>query len=118
MSKIAISAEKDNLLHGLIKIYRQEVMAIYAIGVSWEQLKDDAKDQCAEDFDKAIIARETFIEEVLELKHNGAKVNSYETYVYDVDQLLLEYDDLVKELYGLDVKLFLNVKSKALLKAK
>lgn len=111
MGKINIEQDKIILLNNLIKIYQQEINAIYAIGVSWEQLSDEAKDKCAEDFDKAIISRETFLEELIELKSLNCECEHYEFLLFTVDQILLQNSILVKDLYGLDVKSFLNVKT-------
>jgi hypothetical protein len=116
MSK-TIDSSKAKLLIDLLSIYQKEIEIIYAIGISWEQLKNEAKDKCAEDFDKALIARETLLEEVSELKDMGIKSDYYEYYLHSIDQILIEQSILVKEIYGLDIKSYLNVKQiKGLLK--
>lgn len=118
MTKI-LSEDQNNLLDGLLKIYRQEIEAIYGIAIVWEQLKDDARNKCAEDFDQAIIARETFLEELIEFKDAGIKVDQFEIELYYIDLMLIEYNEVVREIYNLDVKTFLNIKKpKGLLKGK
>lgn len=118
MAKPTIAADKVKFLDELLLLYKKEIEAIYAIAVSWVQLKDEAKDRCAEDFDQAIIARETFLEEILLLKDAGFKVDSFEVKLYNIDQALLGNSKLVKEIYGMDVKAFLNIKPpKGLLKS-
>lgn len=119
MTKPAIAAEKAKMLKGLLDMYAQEVDAVYPIYISWEQLKEAAQDKCAEDFDQALIARETLLEELAELKDAGIKPEHYETELSNADSSLLYYAGWVKEIYGLDVKSFLNVKQpKALQPAK
>ncbi len=118
MTKV-LSEDQNNLLDGLLKIYRQEVEAIYGIAMVWGQLKEEARDKCAEDFDQAIIARETFLEEIAEFKDAGIKVDQFEIELYYSDLILVEYNDVVREIYNLDIKVFLNIKKpKGLLKGK
>ena len=69
-----LSSSKIKLLEGLLSVYRKEVEVIYAVGVTWDQLKDEAKNQCVEDFDQAIIARETLLEEIADLKDEGIDI--------------------------------------------
>ncbi len=117
MAKGAIGADKSKFLDDILCIYKNEIEAIYAIGITWSQLKDEAKDKCAEDFDQAIVAREAMLEEMLYLKDAGSKVDVFESKLNAVDQMLLSYHKVVKEIYGLDVKAFLNIKPKGLLKS-
>jgi hypothetical protein len=106
-----LTIEKTKLLENLFNIYRKEVNAIHAINAVWKQLKDKAKDKCAEDFDKALIARETILEELLEFKTDGIKVDQYDAELFAIDQLLLDMSTIAKLLYGMDVKVFLGVKA-------
>jgi hypothetical protein len=111
-----LSPEKLKLLNGLLNFYKQEIEAIYAINVSWKQLKDAAKDKCAEDFDQALIARETLLDELADLRDGGIVPNEHELQLYYVDQELVKHEDIIKSLYGLDVRSFLNIKPPKLLK--
>jgi hypothetical protein len=114
-----ISAGKVKLIEALLDVYGKEVEAIFAVDAAWDQLKDEAKSKCVEDFDQAIIARETLLEELGELRDAGIKPEMYEFSLYSIDQHLLQQHVVVNELYGMDVNSFLNVKKpKALLKAK
>jgi len=119
MSDKTISTSKIKLLEALLNVYRKEVEIVYAVNVSWDQLKDEAKNICAEDFDKAINARECLLEELADLKDAGTEAGQYEFSLFTIDQHLLDQNSMVKEIYGLDVHSFLNVKKpKGLLKAK
>lgn len=119
MTKQIITANKEKLLNSLLSIYTQETKAVYGIYITWDQLKDEAKDRCSEDFDQALIARETLLEEILELKDAGIRSEEFEIGLKNIDNILLKYSIWIKEIYGLDVKLFLNVKQvKALPAAK
>ncbi len=118
MVKHIISTDKIKLLDELVQIYKYEIDAIYAIGIVWTQLSDKAKNKCAEDFDQAIIARETLLEELAQIKEVGNKLEGFDVKLSNVDKTLLLYNKVVKEIYGLDVKAFLNVKQpKGLLKS-
>ena len=97
-------------------MYTSEVKAVYAIYSSWSKLKEDAKDKCAEDFDQALVARETLLEELLDAKDEELDIAQFETDLKDSDKMLLGYHKIVKEIYGLDAKAFLNVKPPKLLK--
>lgn len=117
--KSTISPSKTKYIEALLSIYQKEIEVIYAIGKVWDQLKEEAKDQCADDFDEAIIARETLLEELADLRDAGIIPEYYEYCLHVVDQALLEQNLLVKHIYGLDVGAFLNLKKpKGLLKAK
>jgi hypothetical protein len=117
--KQSINRDKIELLESLLSVYRKEIEVIYAINISWEQLKDEAKAQCAEDFDQAIKAREILLEELAELRDAGFVPDKFEFSLFTIDQHLLDQHSLVNEMYGLDVHSFLNVKKpKGLLKAK
>lgn len=105
-----ISPSKLKLLEGLLNLYKKEVEVIYAVSITWDQLKDEAKNQCVEDFDQAIIARETLLEEIADLKDAGLSPQDFEFHLFNVDQDLLEQNSIVREIYGLDVNSFLNVK--------
>lgn len=119
MSEKKINAENEKLIKELLNTYKQEISALYGIGVVWEQLKDEAKDKCAADFDMAIEARELLLQELAGLNNAGIKPEYYEFALFNVDQTLLSHSALVKDIYGLDVKLFLNIKPpKGLLKGK
>lgn len=119
MNTSMIDVDKTRLLDDLLSIYKNEITVIYAIASVWEQLKDDAKDKCAEDFDQALIARETILEELLEIKDAGINSDYYDISIFTIDQILLTQDDFVKDIYGLDVNSFLNIKpAKSLSKAK
>lgn len=119
MNDKPISAGKVKLLEGLLSLYRKEVEVIYAVNATWDQLKDEARAKCVEDFDQAIIARETLLEEIAELKDAGAASGQFEFSLFAIDQHLLDQNVMVREIYGLDVHSFLNVKKpKGLLKAK
>jgi hypothetical protein len=119
MTKPAITPDKAKLLDGLLDMYAQEIEAVYAIFVSWNQLKDAAKDKCSDDFDQALIARETLLEELADLRDAGITPEYYEIELGKVDSILLSYNAFVKDIYGLDAKSFLNVKQpKALQPAK
>lgn len=113
-----IGSEKIKFLDELLNVYRAEINAIYAIAITWNQLKDTAKDVCANDFDQALIARETFLEELYTLRDNTNKnkISYYEDLLKETDQLLLAQGSVVRELYGLDVKSFLSIKNDKLLK--
>ena len=111
----AFSTDKASLLESLLNVYRKEVDVIYAVSTSWAQLKEEAKVQCADDFDQAIIAREALLEELADLRDSGVIPEQYEFLLFNVDQHLLDQNALVREIYGLDVYDFLNVvKPKAL----
>lgn len=118
MDQTFVDADKARFLESLLNVYRKEVEVIYAISISWEQLKDEAKDQCVEDFDQAIIAREALIEELTELKDAGLAPEQLEFALFNVDQHLLDQHSLVRDIYGLDVHAFLNVKKPKALRAK
>jgi len=114
-----ISPTKMKLLEGLLSVYKSEVEVIYALGVTWEQLKEEARTKCAEDFDEAIFAREQLLEEIANLKDAGITPKDFEFSLFTIDQHLLDQNLIVREIYGLDVHSFLNVKKpKGLLKAK
>ena len=119
-----ISPDKAELLDALLNVYKAEVEVVYAVSVSWDQLKEEAKTKCVEDFDQAIVAREALLEELADLRDAGIIPNKHEFSLYTVDQHLLEQNVIVREIYGLDVNSFLNVKKpkttkvKGLLKAK
>lgn len=116
---MSISPGKTKLLDGLLSLYRKEVEVIYAVSISWDQLKEEARDKCVEDFDQAIIARETLLEEIADLKDAGIDAHDYEFSVFNIDQHLFDQNSIVREIYGLDVNSFLNMKKpKGLLKAK
>lgn len=110
MNEKYINANKIKLLDALLDMYKKEVEVIYAVNVSWDQLKDEARAQCAEDFDQAIIARETLLEELADLRDNGIAPEQYEFSLFNIDQHLLDQNALIMEIYGLDVHAFLNVK--------
>lgn len=107
---IKLNVDKKIFLDKLLSIYTEEVEVIHAIGAVWKQLKDKAQDQCAEDFDKALIARETLLEEMIRLKNEEIKCDEYDFLLHSVDQALLKNHAIAKELYGMDVKSFLNIK--------
>lgn len=111
MHENVISDDKIKLLDALLEIYKREVSVIYAINASWEQLKEEAKVRCAEDFDQAIIARETLLEELADLRDSNIVPEAYEFALFSIDQNLLNQGSLVRDLYGLDVHAFFNVKS-------
>lgn len=106
-----INLDKAKLLNELLDLYKNEIYAIYAVGATWKQLKEAAKNVCADDFDKALIARETALEELLELQENDFKIDYYQNYILSIDNELLRNDKIVKEIYGLDVKAFLNIEN-------
>lgn len=111
-----LSPGKVKLLEALLNVYQKEVEVIYAINAIWDKLKDEAKDKCVEDFDQAIIARETLLEEIADLKDAGISVHDYEFSLFNTDQYLIDQNTIVRDIYGLDVNSFLNVKKpKALL---
>lgn len=119
MSEKTISDDKIKLLNSLLDLYKNEVEVIYAINISWDLLTDEAKSKCVEDFDQAIIARETLQEELAELRAEGIIPHKYEFTLFNVDQYLLELNSIVKDLYGLDARDYIHVKPpKGLLKAK
>lgn len=96
----------NNEINLLVNRYKNEVFAIDAIKLTWNLLHDDAKNACARDFDDALISREIILEECAHIKNNldGVKI-----LVSEIDsQLLLRASD-VAELYGLDVKSYLNI---------
>lgn len=103
-----LNVEKSKLLDSMLLIYKQEVSAMYGINVVWKLLKNNAKDKCSEDFDNALIARESYIEELLNLKTSGIKVEQYEVALSDIDKDLLEMSGIAKNIFGLDVKIFLG----------
>lgn len=105
-----ISPSKLQLLEGLLSIYRKEVEVVYAVSITWEQLKDEAKNQCVEDFDQAIIARESLMEEIADLKDAGYSTRDFDFHLFTIDQHLLDQNSIVREIYGLDVNSFINVK--------
>lgn len=111
-----LTSEKANFLEELLVIYKQEVHVLYAVAAAWNKLQERAKDICAEDFDKSIIARETLLEELDALRSLGIKIETYENALFETDQILLKYSGIAKELYGMDVKVFLT--SKVLPKSK
>lgn len=111
-----LTSERTKLLTGLLNVYASEVKAIYAVYSSWSKLKEDAKDKCAEDFDQALVARETLLEELLDAKDDELDVGQFEVALKEADKMLLGYHKVVKEIYGLDAKAFLNVKPPKLLK--
>jgi len=119
MNDKPINASKIKLLEALLNEYRKEINLIHAINVSWKQLNDEAKGVCVEDFDQAIVARETLLEELADLRDAGFVPDQYEFSLFTIDQHLLEQNKKVKQMYGLDVNSFLVVKKpKGLLKAK
>jgi len=105
-----ISPSKLKLLESLLSIYRKEVEVIYAVNITWDQLKDEAKNKCVEDFDQAIIAREALLEEIADLKDAGLSPRDFEFHLFNIDQHLLDQNSIVREIYGLDVYSFINVK--------
>lgn len=105
-----LSPSKLEMLEALLNIYRKEVEVIYAVNATWEQLREEAKNQCVEDFDQAIIAREALLEEIADLKDAGGDVKQFEFHLFNVDRHLLDQNTIVREIYGLDVNSFLNVK--------
>jgi hypothetical protein len=118
MAKQSISTEKIKFLDDLLYLYKAEIDVIYAIDISWPKLSDAAKDKCEEDFEQAFIARETLLEELHQLKDAEIKVGAFEAKLADVDHTLLQYSKVVKDMYGLDVKSYLNIKTpKGLLKS-
>lgn len=110
------TADKAKLLTGLLNVYADEVKAIYAIYFAWNQLKTDAQDKCIEDFDQALVARESLFEELADLKDASVDTKEWDEAIKVADELLLEQAKIVKEVYGLDVKAFLNIKQPKLLK--
>jgi len=116
MTRIKINPDKIKLLDGFLKIYEQEIRVIHAIWLSWDLLSNEAKDICAEDFDKAIVAREAFLEEIALAKDSGAQMEHYEGQLKRADSILLQCELLAKDLYGLDVKKFLSIKEIKLIK--
>lgn len=105
-----INAEKKEFVEGLVRMYNVEVEATYAVWAAWKLLKDDAKNKCADDFDNALIARETILEEVAEMKNDGITTTALESSVSKIDQKLIELTPQVREIYGLDVKSLLNIR--------
>lgn len=105
-----VSTEKKKVLAALLKIYKDEIDAIYGIAITWNKLTDKAKDKCIEDFDQAIIARETFLDEIIMVKIKDDIIEDFEDNLSNIDKKLLKYNKVVKELYQFDSKTYLNAK--------
>jgi len=110
------TAKKKKFLDELIYIYRVEVNALYGIDASWGQLKSAAQNICADDFDKALIARETLLEEINELKRNDEDPEIYEEQLKGLDDVLLNSATILKKLYAFDIYTYLNITPPKLLK--
>ena len=94
----------DEDIKDILNRYKKEIYAIDGIYGIWSKLTEKARDICMRDFDEIIILREVALEQVFRLKLIECK-NTLDS----IDVELLKNSLAVEELFGFDVKSYLNI---------
>lgn len=103
MAKAKMTDEKEIELKSLLSAYKTEVYALEGVKAVWRQLPNKSRDICAKDFDEAIVARETALEQI-----NKYKSLELKTILNEIDEMLSGRAKMASELYGFKVASYLK----------